>query len=62
MNPEVKLEIQAALTLLRSTCVKNGVGIAYDKRNDNLMFFDIYHYLKCEKYTGLTVKLNDLVK
>ena len=62
MKEQTKVEIQAALTLLRSTCVKEGVGIAYDKKNDNLMFFDIYHYLKYEKYTGLTIKLHDLVK
>lgn len=62
MTDQTKTEIQAALTLLRSTCVKEGVGIAFDKRNETLMFFDIYHYLKYEKYTGITVKLNDLVK
>lgn len=62
MNQETKAEIQTALTLLRSTCVKHGIGIGFDKKDETLIFFDIYHYLKYEKYTGLTVKLNDLVK
>lgn len=68
MKEETKMEISAALTLLKSTLIKNGVSIALagseDAREDDgrILFFDTDEYCRTGKMDGVSVKTVDLVR
>lgn len=62
MDEETKLEIQTVLSLLKSTCIKNGVSIAVNKENGDLNFFDTRTYLENHTFSGIRVAACDLVK
>ena len=68
MKEETKMEISAALTLLKSTLIKNGVSIALagseDAREDDgrILFFDTDEYYRTGKMDGVSVKTVDLVR
>lgn len=61
MNEETKQELEAVIMLLRNTCIKNGVSIGFNTDSESLIFFDTEHYLKTNKFSGIYMKLEDLV-
>ena len=61
MNEYTKLEIGVILDLLRGCLIKNGVSMAMDLENKELLFFDTDTYLNEKKFSGFSVKTDDLV-
>lgn len=61
MNENTKLEIEVILDLLRGCLIKNGVSMAMDFENKELLFFDTDTYLNEKKFSGFSVKTDDLV-
>lgn len=62
MNEETKHELQICLSLLKGTCTKNGVSMAVDKKSGKLLFFDTDEYLKTNKFDGISVDIEQLVR
>ena len=62
MNEETKQEIQAVLLLLRDCLVRNGVSMGLEFREKEILFFDTETYLQEKKFSGFTVKTDQLVK
>ena len=62
MDEEAKREIQAILSMLRNCLVKNGVSMALEFREKEILFFDTETYLKEKRMDGFLVKTDDLVK
>lgn len=68
MKEETKMEISAALTLLKNTLIKNGVSIALAGSEDaweddgRILFFDTDEYYRTGKMDGVSVKTVDLVR
>lgn len=61
MNENTKLEIEVILDLLRGCLIKNGVSMAMDFENKELLFFDTDTYLNEKKFSGFSVKTDNLV-
>lgn len=68
MTEKTKQEIEAALTILKNTLIKNGVSIALAESNDTgtddgcIMFFDTAEYFRTGKMNGISVKTANLVR
>ncbi len=62
MTEETKEQIQVVLDLLRQACINNGVSMAFDPVNDEIMFFDTAIYVDLHKFSGFKVKMLDLVR
>ena len=62
MNTETTEEIQAILTLLKNTLMKNEVSIGFLKESNELLFFDTKTYLKNGQFDGFKTSLEELVK
>lgn len=68
MKEETKMEISAALKLLKNTLIKNGVSIALAGSEDageddgRILFFDTDKYYRTGKMDGVSVKTVDLVR
>lgn len=62
MDEEAKREIQAILSMLRNSLVKNGVSMALEFQQKEILFFDTETYLKEKRMDGFLVKTDDLVK
>nr|DAH40267.1 MAG TPA: hypothetical protein [Bacteriophage sp.] len=60
MNDEVKEEIITVLELLKTSLVRNHVGIGISGRK--ILFFDVNHYKKTKKFNGFEIPIDDLVK
>lgn len=60
MEEEVKEQIKAMLLLLANTLQNNCVSMANDT-DGNLYFFDTETFLKNREYSGLRVKIQELV-
>ncbi len=61
MNNETRNEIEILLTMLKSTLMKNAIGIAIDPKKGTIKFFDTSTYRKSNKMEGLDVKIQSLV-
>lgn len=63
MDEEVKSEIQAVLTFLKTTLVRNSVSIAVSAENGGVLyFFDTEKYLESKKMDGFNVSIGELVR
>lgn len=62
MNEETKEEIQAILMLLKATLIKNGVSMGLEFQGKEILFFDTETYLNEKRFSGFSVKTDDLVK
>ena len=63
MDEETRTEIQAALTLLKVTLVRNAVSIAVSSENGGVLyFFDTEKYLETKKMDGFNVSIGELVR
>lgn len=62
MTDDTKQEIEVVLMLLKQTLIKNGVSIAVEKENGALNFFDTEEYLRTEKFQGIRVGIEELVR
>lgn len=61
MTDTAKEDIQAALTILRTALMKNGMSIGVTKDKE-IMFFDANHYIETRNFDGFVVKMESLVK
>ena len=61
MTDTAKEDIQAALTILRTALMKNGMSIGVTKDKE-IMFFDANHYIETRNFDGFVVKMDSLVK
>lgn len=60
MKEETKEQIGFILELLRKNLIELGVSMAlYDNK---IMFFDTETYLTTQKFSGIEVSIDDLVK
>lgn len=62
MTEETKQSLQLSLEILRRTCIDNGVSIAVDKESGDLNFFSTEIYLREKRFSGIKVRIQDLVK
>lgn len=63
MDEETRAEIQAALTFLKSTLIKNAVSMAVSSENGGVLyFFDTEKYLRTKKMDGFNVSIGELVR
>lgn len=63
MDEETRTEIQAALTFLKATLVRNAVSIAVSSENGGVLyFFDTEKYLETKKMDGFNVSIGELVR
>ena len=63
MDEETRTEIQAALTFLKATLVRNAVSIAVSSENGGVFyFFDTEKYLETKKMDGFNVSIGELVR
>lgn len=62
MTKEVKEEIHAVLILLKGFLTKNEVSMAFDKKTEELLFFDTERYVRDNRFDGFKVKMEELVK
>lgn len=63
MDEEVKSEIQAVLTFLKTTLVRNSVSVAVSAENGGVLyFFDTEKYLESKKMDGFNVSIGELVR
>ena len=62
MTKEVKEEIHAVLILLKECLIKNEVSMAFDKKTEELLFFDTERYVKDNRFNGFKIKMEELVK
>lgn len=61
MTDTEKEDIQAALMILRTALMKNGMSIGVTKDKE-IMFFDTNHYIETRNFDGFVVKMDSLVK
>lgn len=61
MTDTAKEDIQAALTILRTALMKNGMSIGVTKDKE-IMFFDANYYIETRNFDGFVVKMESLVK
>lgn len=61
MTDTAKEDIQAALMILRTALMKNGMSIGVTKDKE-IMFFDANHYIETRNFDGFVVKMDYLVK
>ena len=61
MTDTAKEDIQAALTILRTALMKNGMSIGVTKDKE-IMCFDANHYIETRNFDGFVVKMESLVK
>ena len=61
MTDTAKEDIQAALTILRTALMKNGMSIGVTKDKE-IMFFDTNYYIETRNFDGFVVKMDSLVK
>jgi len=62
VTKEVKEEIHAVLILLKGFLTKNEVSMAFDKKTEELLFFDTERYVRDNRFDGFKVKMEELVK
>ena len=63
MDEETRAEIQAALTFLKSTLIRNAVSMAVSSENGGVLyFFDTEKYLGTKKMDGFNVSIGELVR
>lgn len=62
MDEDTKNMIRIHLDLLKGTLVENRVSMGFDRTNNSLIFFDTDTYIDVNKFSGFSVKLEDLVK
>lgn len=63
MDEETRAEIQAALTFLKSTLIRNAVSMAVSSENGGVLyFFDTEKYLATKKMDGFNVSIVELVR
>lgn len=63
MDEETRAEIQAALTFLKSTLIRNAVSMAVSSENGGVLyFFDTEKYLENKKMDGFNVSIGELVR
>ena len=62
MSEETKKEIEAILGLLRGCLIKNGVSMALEFQEKEILFFDTETYVKEERLSGFSISIDDLVK
>lgn len=62
MTEDTKQALQLTLEILRKTCIKEGVSIAVNKESGQIYFFDTETYLKTQKFNGIKVDIQSLVK
>lgn len=62
MTEETKQVLQLSLNILRRTCIDCGVSIAVDKQTGALNFFDTQKYLEEQKFDGIKVEIQNLVR
>lgn len=56
MTDTAKEDIQAALTILRTALMKNGMSIGVTKDKE-IMFFDANYYIETRNFDGFVVKM-----
>ena len=61
MTDTAKEDIQAALMILRTALIKNGMSIGITKDKE-IMFFDTNHYIENGNFDGFVFKMDSLVK
>lgn len=62
MSDEVREEIHAILMLLKGCLTKNEVSMAFNKKTEELLFFDTERYVRDNRFDGFKVKMEELVK
>lgn len=62
MSEETKQELEIVLELLRKTCIRNGVSVGFDKKDEELIFFDTRTYLEYGRFSGIKTTLDNLVR
>lgn len=62
MGEQAKEELDAVLSLLRLTCIKNGISAAFSHETKEIIFFDAKLYLEEGRFSGVKTTLDDLVK
>ena len=63
MDEETRKEIQAALTFLKSTLIRNAVSMAVSSKNGGVLyFFDTEKYLETKKMDGFSLSIGELVR
>lgn len=62
MDENVKQEIMAILETLRHSLIKNGISMGLEFREKEILFFDTETYVKEKRFSGFTVKTDNLVK
>lgn len=62
MGEDAKQEIIIILEMLRKCLIKNGVSMGLEFNSKEILFFDTDTYLNEKKFSGFTVKTDNLVK
>lgn len=62
MDEQTKEKLDAIFSLLRLTCIKNGISAAFLHETKEIIFFDTKLYLEEGKFSGIKTTLDDLVK
>lgn len=61
MNEKTIEEITVVLDLLKGCLMKNGVSMALEFHEKEIMFFDTSTYLNEGRFSGIKVNVDDLV-
>lgn len=62
MSEETKQEIGLILAMLRDCLIKNGVSMGLEFQKKEILFFDTETYLQEKKFSGFSIKTDNLVK
>lgn len=62
MSEEAREEIETILGLLRGCLMKNGVSMGLEFQGKEIIFFDTDTYIKEKRFSGFSVKTDNLVK
>lgn len=62
MQKEETEQLELLLRMLKTFNVRNGLGMLFVRKEQELVFFKKDRYLECGKFEGVRVKLEDLVK
>lgn len=62
MNKEETEQLEFLLRMLKTFNIRNGLGMAFVRKEQELIFFKKDHYAKHGKFKGVKVKLEELVK
>lgn len=62
MSEETKQEIGLILVMLRDCLIKNGVSMGLEFQEKEILFFDTETYLQEKKFSGFSIKTDNLVK